>query len=96
MQEFNVQDLLNLSPYGILILFGVWLVRWFQIEFWPFLKQKSLNKEQIIIEAVRDINQINAKLDNLEEQGKEGIETILEDFKDVKNLLTVALKKELK
>ena len=95
MDNFNIDQLLAMSPYGLLVLFGVWLIRWFQIEYWPHIKTKELNREKIIVEAVKDINSINEKLKNLDESGKEGVETILEDFKDIKNLLTVALKREL-
>jgi len=95
MDNFNIDQLLDLGPYGLLILFGVWLIRWFQSEYWPHIKTKELNREKIIVEAVKDINSINEKLSNLEESGKEGVEAILEDFKDIKNLLTVALKRDL-
>ncbi|MCK5606192.1 hypothetical protein KAR91_30110 [Candidatus Pacearchaeota archaeon] len=95
MDNFNIDQLLNLGPYGLLILFGFWLIRWFQKEYWPHYVEKDKNREAIIVEAVKDINSINEKLSNLEESGKDGVEAILEDFKDVKNLLTVALKKEL-
>ena len=95
MENFSVEQLLNLGPYGLMILFGVWLIRWFQKEYWPHYVQKDKNREQIIMDAVKDINSINEKLTNLEESGKEGVEQILEDFQDVKNLLTIALKKDL-
>ena len=95
MDEFGLEQILNLGPYGLMVLFGIWLIRWFQKEYWPHIKQKELNREKIIVEAVKDINSINEKLTNLEDSGREGVETILEDFKDVKNLLTVALKKDL-
>ena len=94
--DLQIEQLLSLSPYGLLVLFGVWLVRWFQKEYWPHHKQKELNREALVVDAIKDIAEINKKMDRLEETGKEGTQEILEDFKDVKNLLSVVIKKDIK
>ena len=55
MDLTELEPLLNMSPYALMIVFGVWLVRWFQKEYWPHHKQKELNREALVVDAIKDI-----------------------------------------
>ena len=48
----ELEPFLNMSPYALMILFGVWLVRWFQKEYWPHIKSKEINRESLFAQAV--------------------------------------------
>ena len=59
----ELEPLLNMSPYALMILFGVWLVRWFQKEYWPHIKSKEINRESLfarqdILEALRSVENL--------------------------------------
>ena len=59
----QIEPLLNLSPYALFVLFGIWLVRWFQKEYWPHTKQKELNREKLFAQAVADISTLKKEIE---------------------------------
>ena len=92
----QIEPLLNLSPYALFVLFGVWLIRWFQKEYWPHTKQKELNREKLFAQAVADIAILKSEIENNRETTLDAKSDILEGLRAVENLLTIQLKKDYK
>ena len=92
----ELEPLLNLSPYALFILFGVWLIRWFQKEYWPHVKTKEVNREKLFGQAVADIAILKTEIENNREVALDAKSDILESIRNVENLLTIQLKKDSK
>jgi len=92
----QIEPLLNLSPYALFIVFGVWLIRWFQKEYWPHTKQKELNREKLFAQAVADIAVLKSEIENNRETTLDAKSDLMEALRAVENLLTIQLKKDYK
>jgi len=92
----QIEPLLNLSPYALFVLFGIWLVRWFQKEYWPHTKQKELNREKLFTQAVADIATLKSEIEENRNVLQDAKMDILEALRAVENLLTIQLKKDYK
>ena len=92
----QIEPLLNLSPYALFIVFGVWLIRWFQKEYWPHTKQKELNREKLFAQAVADIAVLKSEIENNRDTTLDAKSDLMEALRAVENLLTIQLKKDYK
>lgn len=92
----QIEPLLNLSPYALFIVFGVWLIRWFQKEYWPFIRNKELNREKLFAQAVADIAILKSEIENNRETTLDAKNDLMEALRAVENLLTIQLKKDYK
>ena len=96
MDLAQIEPLLNMSPYALFIVFGVWLVRWFQKEYWPHIKNKELNREKLFAQAVADIATLKSEIEENRNVQLDAIGDILEALRSVENLLTIQLKADKK
>jgi hypothetical protein len=92
----QIEPLLNMSPYALFIVFGVWLVRWFQKEYWPHIKNKELNREKLFAQAVADIATLKSEIEENRNVQLDAKGDILEALRSVENLLTIQLKADKK
>ena len=92
----QIEPLLNMSPYALFIVFGVWLVRWFQREYWPHIKNKELNREKLFAQAVADIATLKSEIEENRNVQLDAKGDILEALRSVENLLTIQLKADKK
>ncbi len=96
MDLAQIEPLLNMSPYALFIVFGVWLVRWFQKEYWPHIKNKELNREKLFAQAVADIATLKSEIEENRNVQLDAKGDILEALRSVENLLTIQLKADKK
>jgi len=96
MDQLTLEQLLNMGPYGLLVLFGVWLIRWFSKEYWPHIKQKEINRETLFAQAVADIATLKNEIEDNREVTLDAKGDIMEALRAVENLLTIQLKKDTK
>lgn len=92
----QIEPLLNLSPYALFVLFGIWLVRWFQKEYWPHVKNKEINREKLFAQAVSDIATLKSEIEDNRNVTLDSKGDIMEALRSVENLLTIQLKKDSK
>ena len=96
MDLTELEPLLNMSPYALMIVFGVWLVRWFQKEYWPHIKSKEINRESLFAQAVADIATLKNEIEDNRNVTLDARQDILEALRSVENLLTIQLKNDKK
>lgn len=96
MDLTELEPLLNMSPYALMILFGVWLIRWFQKEYWPHIKNKEINREKLFSQAVADIAILKSEIEDNRNVTLDAKGDILEALRSVENLLTIQLKADKK
>ena len=85
-----------MSPYALFVVFGVWLIRWFQKEYWPHIKSKEVNREKLFAQAVADIATLKTEIEDIRIVPLDAKGDILEALRSVENLLTIQLKKDVK
>ena len=90
----QIEPLLNLSPYALFVLFGIWLVRWFQKEYWPHVKTRDTNREKLFAQAVADIATLKSEIEDNRNVTLDSKGDIMEALRSVENLLTIQLKKD--
>ena len=92
----QLEPLLNMSPYALFVVFGVWLIRWFQKEYWPHIKSKEVNREKLFAQAVSDIATLKSEIEDNRNVTLDAKGDILEALRSVENLLTIQLKADKK
>ena len=92
----QLEPLLNMSPYALFVVFGVWLIRWFQKEYWPHIKSKEVNREKLFAQAVSDIATLKSEIEDNRNVTLDAKVDILEALSSVENLLTIQLKADKK